>query len=177
MGDDPPVGPRVGDLWIQTFDISLQPPAAPTGLVVSATAPTTVTLDLERLGPDRGDRPGSQVERSPNGSTGWVNILTDTTAPYATTVTDSGLAERTTYFYRVRASNTTGQGVYGIDLGRHHQRSAQRSGRPLGVEHLVDRLPPRTGRPSPAPANDPMHATPYEVFRNGVSLGFTASLF
>lgn len=175
MGDDNPPGPRVGDLWIQTFDISLQPPLAPSNLVVSATAPTTITLTWNSWDPTVAQS-GVQVERSPDGSTGWTNIFTDNTSPYAVTFTDTGRAERTTYFYRVRATNATGPGVWGTIS------AATTNAPPAAPGSLsVSNQSPTGFRFNWAavtgPANDPLHATPYEVFRAGASQGYTASLF
>src|ERR1700693_1739681 len=45
-----------------------------------------------------------KVQRSPDGSTGWVQVGSSNT----TSFTDSGLSPSTTYFYRVLASNSVG---------------------------------------------------------------------
>src|SRR5207245_4738181 len=45
-----------------------------------------------------------KIQRSPDGSTGWTQVGTSST----TTFTDSGLIPSTTYFYRVLASNGSG---------------------------------------------------------------------
>ena len=175
MGDDAPVGPRVGDLWIQTFDILLQPPLAPTGLVVSATAPTTITLTWNAWDPTVAQS-GVQVERSPDGSTGWVQVFQDLTTPYAVTFTDTGRAERTTYFYRVRALNATGNGIWG-SISAATTNAPPNAPTGLSASNVTPTSIRLNWVAVTGPPNDPMHATPYEVFRNGISLGFTASLF
>jgi hypothetical protein len=175
IGDDAPVNPGIGDLWVQTFDISLQPPPMPNNLTISATTPTSLTISWSPWDTTV-SQSGVQLDRSPNGSTGWVQIFSDVIFPYATSYQDISLAERTTYFYRVRAANLTGQGTYGTISGT---TSNAPPNPPAGLS--VTNVTPTSFRLNwaavTAPANDPMHATPYEVFRTGTSLGFTASLF
>ena len=75
-------------------------PAAPTGLRAAALSPSSVSLDW-------GAATGAtsyQVQRSPDGSTGWTTLGTVGTAGY----TDTGLTAATTYWYRVIAVNTSG---------------------------------------------------------------------
>ncbi len=50
------------------------------------------------------------IQRSPNGSTDWAEV--GTTTANVTTFTDSSLAASTTYWYRVRAMNTTGYSTW-----------------------------------------------------------------
>jgi hypothetical protein len=173
IGDDAPVNPGIGDIWLQTFDISLQPPPAPALLTISATTPTSLTVSW---GPwdTTVAQSGVQVDRSPNGTTGWVQIFSDVIFPYATSYQDLSLAERTTYWYRVRAANLTGQGTYGTITGTtgNAPPNAPASLSVTGVSPAGFTL---NWAAVTAPANDPMHATPYEVFKTGVSQGFTAS--
>jgi len=176
IGDDAPVNPRIGDLWVQTFDISLQAPPAPTGLVVSATTPTTITLTWTTFDSSVAQN-SVQVERSADGVTGWAQVFSDSIAPYATTFTDTGRAERTTYFYRVRAVNATSVGAWGsISAATTNAPPTAPGG--LGTTNVSATGIRLTWAAVTPPANDPLHATlPYEVFRNGVSQGGTAALF
>ena len=176
IGDDAPVNPRVGDLWIQTFDIGLQPPPIPVNLTVQATAPTTITLAWAAFDSSVAQT-GVQIERSPDGSTGWAQVFQDLSSPYATTFTDTGRAERVTYFYRVRAVNLTGNGVWGmISAATTNAPPTAPTGlnvsnsSPTGVRLNWTAVTP--------PGTDPLHTTqPYEVFRNGISQGFTTGVF
>jgi hypothetical protein len=51
------------------------------------------------------DETSFRIERSANGSTGWVNLAS--VAAGTTSYTDSGLPDGTTYYYRVVALRTT----------------------------------------------------------------------
>jgi hypothetical protein len=81
-------------------------PAAPGTL--TATAASTTSIDLEWA--DVPHDTGYEVERSPNGSNGWVQIATR--SANVVTYTDTGLTQNTTYYYRVRATGTVGTGNY-----------------------------------------------------------------
>jgi hypothetical protein len=73
---------------------------APNGL--SSPSQTNRTLDLQWS--SNGNPSGTRydLERSPNGSSSWAVVLNKSTD---TTYTDTGLAELTTYYFRVRAFN------------------------------------------------------------------------
>ncbi|HEV2413222.1 MAG TPA: fibronectin type III domain-containing protein [Candidatus Dormibacteraeota bacterium] len=75
-------------------------PAAPTGL--AATAPNASQVNLSWNASTGAT--GYQVQRSPDGTTGWTQVGTSAT----TSFTDSGLIPSTTYFYRVLATNPPG---------------------------------------------------------------------
>src|SRR5262245_19195022 len=51
-----------------------------------------------------------KVERSPNGSTNWVEIGSTSTS--VTYYQDTGLAPYTNYYYRIRAYNATSTSAY-----------------------------------------------------------------
>jgi len=75
-------------------------PAAPTGLGASALNASQVRLSWTASS----GATSYKVQRSPDGSTGWVQVGTSAT----TSFTDSGLIPSTTYFYRALASNGPG---------------------------------------------------------------------
>ena len=81
-------------------------PAAPTGLLVSATSATSVTLTWTR---NSSNETGFQVERS--SGAGAFNLLA-TTAAGATAYGDTALAASTTDTYRVRAVGSAGTSAY-----------------------------------------------------------------
>ncbi len=53
---------------------------------------------------------GFYIERSPNGTDGWSIVWT--VGVNATTFTNTGLARKTTYWYRVQAFNADGVSAY-----------------------------------------------------------------
>jgi hypothetical protein len=82
------------------------PPAAPTSLIVKSAAQTTVTLNWRD---NSNNELGFYIERK-NGSGVWIRVAT--LGPGVTAYTDTGLARRTSYSYRVQAYNITGPSVY-----------------------------------------------------------------
>ena len=85
-----------------------QPPAAPSGLVASAASSSAIDLAWTD---NASNETGYTVERSPNGTTGWV-VLTSTLAAGTSSYRDSGLAASTAYSYRVKATNAAGSSAY-----------------------------------------------------------------
>ena len=81
-------------------------PAAPSSL--SATAVSASQINLAWVD-NASDESAYRVERSPNGSSGWVEI--DNLAANSTAYNDTGLACGATYYYRVRAYRS-GDGQY-----------------------------------------------------------------
>ncbi len=82
-------------------------PTAPTGLVATAVSSSQINLtwtDTSNV------ETGFEVQRSPNGATGWV--LLTTTAASAQSYNDTGLTDGTAYHYRVRAINASGSSAY-----------------------------------------------------------------
>jgi fibronectin type 3 domain-containing protein len=67
---------------------------------VSALALTSSAITVQWTDTNAGET-GYEVDRSPNGSSGWTTLTT--TAPNTTSYTDSGLSLSTTYYYRVIA--------------------------------------------------------------------------
>ena len=83
---------------------SVTAPAAPTGL--TATAASSSEIDLSWAASSGAT--SYKVERSPDQAT-WTEIATGVTS---TTFQNTGLAASTTYYYRVRATNSAGDSPY-----------------------------------------------------------------
>ncbi len=82
-------------------------PSAPSSL--TATAIDDQRIDLAWVNNTAGTT--VEIERSPNGSTGWSLVYT--TAINATTWSNTGLSYSTAYYYRVRANNGSYSGYSG----------------------------------------------------------------
>ncbi|HKG97022.1 MAG TPA: IPT/TIG domain-containing protein, partial [Pyrinomonadaceae bacterium] len=95
-----------GPVWSFTTSGTGAAPAAPTGLTATAVSPSQINLAWADVGGETGYR----VERSPNGSTSWVEIAS--LAADQVTYQNSQLASQQTYFYRVRAANSSGFSPY-----------------------------------------------------------------
>ncbi|MBN1674284.1 MAG: lamin tail domain-containing protein [Kiritimatiellae bacterium] len=83
------------------------PPAAPSSLGASASSTTRINLSWTD---NSGNEDGFKIERSPNGSSSWLQI--GTVGGDVVTHADTGLAPGTTYYYRVRAYNGSGHSAY-----------------------------------------------------------------
>ena len=81
-------------------------PDAPTGLVATALSSSQIALTWSDVEADT----GYQVERSPDGPTGWT--LIGTTVANDSAFTDTGLSGNTAYYYRVRATGEIAAGPY-----------------------------------------------------------------
>jgi len=87
-------------------NITPTPPAAPTGLVATAASDTEINLTWTD---NANNESGFEIERSPDGST-WA--LHATVGANTTSHSDTGLTPNTTYYYRVRATNASGDSAY-----------------------------------------------------------------
>lgn len=76
-------------------------PTAPSGLTATAVSASAILLEWTD---NSSDEDNFEVQRSADGSTGWTTV----SEPTAVSVTDTGLAAETTYYYRVRAVNGYG---------------------------------------------------------------------
>ncbi|MBL7851202.1 MAG: fibronectin type III domain-containing protein [Cyclobacteriaceae bacterium] len=85
----------------------LPPPAAPTSLSGTATSATTITLTWTD---NAGDETGFKIERAIVGGTGYTEIAT--VGANVTTYQNTGLTATTTYTYRVRAFNNSGNSAF-----------------------------------------------------------------
>jgi hypothetical protein len=92
--------------WWGSFFLSSLP-VAPANL--SATPVSSSQINLSWTDPSTNET-GFQIERKTGGGGTYAQI--GTAAANATTYSDSGLAEGTTYFYRVRAVNGAGNSAY-----------------------------------------------------------------
>jgi hypothetical protein len=77
-------------------------PAAPANLTAKATSSSSIQLSWT----GSSGATSYVIERSPNGSTGWTQIGTVSSA--TTVYSDSGLTASTTYYYYVMASSSSG---------------------------------------------------------------------
>jgi len=100
---------------------------APTGL--AATSPSGYRVDLSWTD-NAGDETAYTVERSPNGSTSWT-ILTSTLPANATSYSDTNVSPLATYYYRVKATNTSASSGYSSAVG-----ITTRDDRPLAPVYL-----------------------------------------
>jgi len=80
-------------------------PSAPSSLAASAVSSSQINLSWNASTDTGGSGLATyRVERSPNGTSGWLEIGTSTTTSYS----DTGLASSTQFFYRVRARDAVG---------------------------------------------------------------------
>lgn len=86
--------------------ITTGPPAAPSALIASAASATQINLSWTN---NAINQTGFKVERSPDGIT-FAQI--GTAGASATTYLDPNLLPLTTYYYRVRATNASGDSAY-----------------------------------------------------------------
>jgi Chitobiase/beta-hexosaminidase C-terminal domain/Fibronectin type III domain len=82
------------------------PPTAPANLTATGTGSTQIDLSWTNTSPTQ---TGVKIERSPDGLSFSQIALA---APTATTYSDTGLIASTTYSYRVRATNSSGDSSY-----------------------------------------------------------------
>ncbi|MBN8820854.1 MULTISPECIES: fibronectin type III domain-containing protein [unclassified Spirosoma] len=78
--------------------------SAPTNVSAATASGTSINITWNAVS----GASGYQIERSSNGSSGWTQIGTPTTALYS----DTGLTTGSTYFYRVRATSGSATSGY-----------------------------------------------------------------
>lgn len=82
-------------------------PSAPSALAATAASQTQINLTWTD---NANNETGFTLERSADGSTGWASVATP--AADATSASNTGLTANTTYYYRIKASNTGGSSSY-----------------------------------------------------------------
>jgi hypothetical protein len=83
-------------------------PTAPTGLRTTTISTNYVILSWTNTAGTNAS--GFYIDRSPNGTTGWIRV--GSTAAGTLTFRNTGLTTRTTYYYRVQAWNATGVSTF-----------------------------------------------------------------
>ena len=86
-------------------------PGAPTGLTATASGTTAINLSWSAPGSTGGSAiTGYKIEVSPNGTSGWTDLVANTSNT-TTTYAHTGLTAGTTRHYRVSAINANGTGT------------------------------------------------------------------
>jgi FtsP/CotA-like multicopper oxidase with cupredoxin domain len=104
-GEPPPVFPG-GQSYAAYYPLSADPPAAPSGMTATAASSSVIELVWSD---NSGNEASFEIERSLDGASfdPLASVAADVNA-YA----DTGLSADTTYWYRVLASNTSGDSGY-----------------------------------------------------------------
>lgn len=102
----------VGDLWFETPNISLQAPTAATNFIGVPVSSSQINLSWAPWSTAT-QQNNITLQRQVGGNwTSPLDLVNDSSSPYEVSFNDTGLTANTTYFYRVRASNTTGAGPW-----------------------------------------------------------------
>src|SRR4029079_866168 len=87
-------------------DTFARAPDTPTNLAAATVSTSQIDLDWD----DVAYEDGYAIERAPNGTNSWTAI--GSTAKNVTTFHNIALTPNTTYYYRVRATNSSGDSDY-----------------------------------------------------------------
>jgi hypothetical protein len=112
--------------WWGSFFLA-SPPAAPAGLSATPVSPAQIALGWTDQATNE---TGFQIERKTGAGGTYARIAT--AAADAAAYGDSGLAEGTTYFYRVRAVNSAGNSAYSNEASAATPSSGTSSGAGTG---------------------------------------------
>lgn len=118
MADQTATGPT----WSFTTVSSQAPPLAPSGLTAVAASSTQINLSWT----DVSNETGYRVERSPNGSSSWVEIAN--LGANVTSYADLSVGPQLTYYYRLRSLNAGGFSPYTSVVSATTPASPQPSG-------------------------------------------------
>jgi hypothetical protein len=108
-----------GGPWSDTFNVPVscvndELPLAPSALQAAGISQSQINVEWID---NSSDETGFRIERSDNGTSGWTTIAT--AGANVTSYPDSGLAENTSYYYRVCAINGNGDSDYSnVALGK-----------------------------------------------------------
>lgn len=166
------------------------PPPVPTGLTASALSAVSLAISWSDLPAEQ----GWKLERSPDGLSGWTQIAAPPWDVLA--FTDTALAAGTTYFYRLRSSNSAGDSDYstsasgltrtlfqqwktdrGFPVATPDDNDSDGDGIPLIVEYGLG-LDPAVASPDGMPVYQVFNgvlALSYRKFRSDVNYSVEAS--
>ena len=163
----PAMGLQVGDLWIDTANIVLQKPSAPTNFAAAAGL-SGVQIQLSwSAWPTEEGVTSILLERSPTGAAPWTTIRSGSPSPV--NHLDTGpLTANTLYYYQLTATNSAGAGAATI-ISRVSPNTPPTA--PAGVVATA----PAVGEARLAWT--PVAAHTYEVFMNGASQGTQVTPF
>jgi hypothetical protein len=110
LGNITPADPRPGDLWVQSDNVSLQPPVPPVALTGIALSDTSIRLTWNAW-PASTTVQSVTVQMSPTGAVGSYVTLTPPPGLNAVSYDVTGLAEDVHYWFRVTAVNSVSNPV------------------------------------------------------------------
>ncbi len=106
-------------------------PTAPSSLAATATSSSSIGLTWTD---NSSNETGFELDRSPDGSTGWTQIATP--AANATSASSTGLTALTSYYYRIRAVNAAGKSPYtSVASAMTNDALSPAARTPLGSRH------------------------------------------
>jgi len=111
-----------------TVTYTIPPPAEPTGLTATATSSTQINLTWTDAS---NNESGFKLERKTGAGGTYAQIATPATN--ATSYSDTGLAASTTYFYRIRSTNTAGDSAYSNEVSATTQSPPPPPAAPSGL--------------------------------------------